>query len=159
MTSVRRIYLTLLLLSVATVAAAGELRVRVEGSLLDPQGRPALDGNYPVTVRLWNGRGIYDSVLWVDSTVIRQLDGKFRLTLGPYSPLTRRMFSGDQTLSFQFADEPEARKRTLLEGFNASGRVSCPGVQLTTGTIPSTSAGTRVRLHQASTRSSIGVLL
>lgn len=159
MTSVRRIYLILLLLSIATAATAGELRVRVNGSILDPSGKLALDGNYPVTVRLWNGRGIYDSVLWVDSTSIRQFKGRFQLSLGPYPPMTRRVFSGDQSLSFQFADEPEVRKRAILEGYNASGRVSCPGIQLTTDNIPSTSAGTRVRLQQGGSRSSIGVLL
>jgi hypothetical protein len=159
MTSVGRIYLILILLSVATAAMAGELRVSVAGVVQDPLGKPALDGTYPVTVRLWNGRGIYDSVLWVDSTAIHQLKGQFRLSLGPYPPLTRKTFSGDQSLSFQFPDEPEVRKRAVLESFNSAGRVVCPEVRFATGNIPSTSAGTRVRLHQGQTTSSVGVLL
>lgn len=160
MTKGRVVWIVGLVLAFAVAANAADVKIGIRGEIVAPSGTTALDGTYPVVLRLWEGRGLRDAVLWMDTTEIHVLNGRFELVAGPYPPLTRSFFSTDRTVSFQFEGEPELRKRTVFNRMTPSGRVICAPITLTTANIPATAAGTRVRILQGNDNpASIGILL
>lgn len=147
-----------LLLISATEASAGAVKILVEGEITGPAGQPALEGSYPVIVRLWNGGST--PIISIDSARIDLVKGRFRAEFGPYPALTRQMFSTQKSLSFQFPGETEINPRTPFVRMAPSGRIYCSPAQLTTANMPSTDAGTRVRLgFSGDKESAVGTLL
>ena len=151
------IFVSALFVTLAAEANAGPVKIWVEGELTGPAGQKALEGTYPVTVRLWNGGS--NPILSIDSVRIRVLNGKFHAELGPYAPLNRETYSPKKSISFQFPGEAEINPRTPFMSLAPSGRIHCAPARLTTANMPATDAGTRVRLGFAGDKSATGVLL
>lgn len=149
--------LTLVVLT-ANKAFSGPIKIHLEGTLVDHEGRLTYDGIYPVTVRLWNGGP--NPILTIDTVRIRVLKGKFRTHIGPYVPLTRESFSTQKSLSFQLPKEPETSPRMPFLRMAPSGEIYIPPIRLATSGMPATDPGTRVRLTMTErNKSAIGILL
>ncbi len=149
--------LCLFLLSSST-ALCGPVKIHLQGTLTSPSGQRTFDGDYPVTIRLWNGGKL--PILTVDTVLIHVVKGRFLTHIGPYAALTREVFSTQKSLSFQLPDEPEISPRTRFERMAASGEIYCSDIRLTTSSMPVTNVGTRIRIGFASDKSTqTGVLL
>lgn len=148
----------MLLLLTVVESVSGPLKIHIEGTLTAPDRQPTFDGKYPVVIRLWNGAPT--PILTVDTVRIDIVKGVFKTHIGPFPALTRETFSTKKSLSFQFPHEPEHAPRTPLMRMAASGEIYCYPIKLTTSSMPSTDAGTRVRLGLAGEiPPAVGILL
>lgn len=96
MVSFRRIQIVgiLVLLSGLAAAAGVPQLVSYQGRLTQTNGTAVADGNYPVTIRIYDAPS-GGAELWSEQDTLRTNSGLFAVTLGKNKPLPMSLFDGN----------------------------------------------------------------
>lgn len=104
--------------------AVGPDSVNYQGILTDAGGNPVADGNYSITLSIYDV-AVGGAALWSESKMVATIDGLFNTLLGSVNPLPTSVFDGpNRFLGTTVSPDPEMTPRTAIVTVPYSHRVS-----------------------------------
>lgn len=115
MVLVRIAAFTLILLIVTSASAEVPQLINYQGLLTDSEGEIVRDGNYSVTLRIYNDPGSAAELLWEEGQLVTVQDGLFAVILGVIEDFPTDLFDDPNCwLALQVGHDPEMTPRSRL---------------------------------------------